>query len=426
MGSATGSNKEEVEDAIDHVLSVSAEEHNIELVGKSIAIRFDNLIRKLSKKTSVVVLVDEYDKPLLGHLGKPSATEIQGVLKRFYSVIKTTEDKQRFAMITGVSKFSRVSIFSDLNNLTDLSMQRDSATLLGYTQEELEANFGDYITRMAGTLNLEDKEILKKLKEWYNGYRFEENAPTVYNPVSVMKCLAEQKFCNYWFETGTPTFLVDLLKKQPMEPGADLSVPTSAFSAYEPEHLEVLPLLVQTGYLTIAGCSSFGGRTVFQLSYPNSEVEQSFNEILAKGLGGVNDLQLSKSMMGVVKALRQGEIDTLLNHLKVFFSGIPYDIQLSNEKYYQTIFFVVFRMLGTEVEAESRSADGRVDALLKTPDRIVLFEFKLHDSAQEALQQIDSKDYELQYQDDGRQLIKVGVAFDPETRNIGEWLIAKG
>jgi hypothetical protein len=294
---------------------------------------------------------------------------------------------------------------------------------LGYTQGELEANFGDYISRMASTLSLDEKEAIAKLKAWYNGYRFEEDAPTVYNPVSVMKCLAEQKFCNYWFETGTPTFLVDLLKQQPMELGGDLSVPSSAFSTYEPEDLQVLPLLVQTGYLTITGSSSFGGRTVFQLGYPNSEVEQSFNEILAKGLGGVNDLQLGKSMMEVVKALRQGEIDTLLNHLKVFFSGIPYDIQLSNEKYYQTIFFVVFRMLGAEVEAESRSADGRVDALLKTPERIVLLEFKLHDTAQAALDQIKSKDYGLQYQDDGRDIIRVGVTFDPVTRNLGEWLV---
>ncbi|MBF0197504.1 MAG: AAA family ATPase, partial [Planctomycetes bacterium] len=176
--------------------------------------------------------------------------------------------------------------FSDLNNLNDLSMQRDAAALLGYTQQELEVNFDDYIGRLADTMALGREEILAKLREWYNGYRFHPQSPTVYNPVSVMKCLAQQEFCNYWFETGTPTFLVDLLKKQPMEPGGDLTVPSSAFSAYEPDNLKVLPLLVQTGYLTITGSGSFGGDTVYDLGYPNREVDQSFNKILAKGLGG--------------------------------------------------------------------------------------------------------------------------------------------
>ncbi|MBF0196516.1 MAG: PD-(D/E)XK nuclease domain-containing protein, partial [Planctomycetes bacterium] len=163
--------------------------------------------------------------------------------------------------------------------------------------------------------------------------------------------------------------------------------------------------------------------TVYDLGYPNREVDQSFNKILAKGLGGVDDLELNNSMMGVVKTLREGNIDAMLTHMRVFFKGIPYDIQLQQEKYYQTIFFVVFRMLGAEVEAESRSADGRVDATLKTPERIVLLEFKLHDTAQAALDQIDSKEYSLKYQDDGRKIIRVGVAFDPDTRNLGEWLI---
>ncbi|MBF0235793.1 MAG: ATP-binding protein [Desulfamplus sp.] len=425
MGSCVGSTIAELRRNLMDLLSTCARDLELKLADDEYeVVAFRNLILDAERKYGpAVVLVDEYDKPLLGHLGKESAKSIQELLKSFYSVIKTTEDKQRFAMITGVSKFSKVSIFSDLNNLTDLSMQRDSATLLGYTQEELESNFADYITRLTKTLDLKRKQVIEEIREWYNGYRFEENAPTIYNPVSVMKCLVEQKFCNFWFETGTPTFLIDLLKRQPMEPGGDLTVPASAFSAYEPEQLQVLPLLVQTGYLTITGSRSFGGKTVYHLGYPNREVDLSFTEILAKGLGGIDDLELNNSLMGVVKTLRQGDIDALLTHLKVFFKGIPYDIQLSQEKYYQTIFFVIFRMLNTEVEAESRSASGRVDAILKTPERIVLLEFKLHDSAETALKQIKSKEYSLQYQDDGRKLIRVGVAFDQKTRNLGEWLI---
>jgi len=423
MASCMGATCQEVEQGIDHVLAVAAKDNGAEVSGANLPIRFDQLIRDLAERAPVVVLVDEYDKPLLGHLGKSTATEIQNLLKSFYGVIKTTEDKLRFAMITGVSKFSKVSIFSDLNNLTDLSLHRESATLLGYTQEELEANFAEYIDAFAPERGESREQVLEQLKYWYNGYRFEEGAPTVYNPVSVMKCLSERKFNNYWFETGTPSFLIELLKRQPMTPDQDFCVPASAFGAYEPNDLQALPLLVQTGYLTILGSQVFGEEVFYELGYPNHEVEISFSRMLTKGLGGAKDPELGRSMMGVVKALNAGDIDQLMKHLKVFFAGIPYDIQLSNEKYYQTLFFAVFRMLGSVVEAEVRSADGRVDATLKTPERIVIFEFKLHDTAQNALEQINSKDYSLPYEDDGRQIIKVGVGFDAETRNIGEWVV---
>jgi len=316
-----------------------------------------------------------------------------------------------------------VSIFSDLNNLTDLSMHRESATLLGYTQEELEANFADYIDAFAAERVVGREQVLAQMKRWYNGYCFHIGSPTVYNPVSVMKCLSEREFKNYWFETGTPSFLIELLKRQPLHPDEDFCVPASAFGAYDPNDLQALPLLVQTGYLTIQSSQSFGEEVFYDLDYPNHEVETSFSRMLTKGLGGAKDPELGRSMIGVVKSLNTGDIDQLMKHLKVFFSGIPYDIQLSDEKYYQTLFFAVFRMLGTVVEAEVRSADGRVDAILKTPDRIVLFEFKLHDTAQNALSQIRSKNYSLPYEDDGRQIIKVGVGFDAETRNIGEWVV---
>ena len=253
--------------------------------------------------------------------------------------------------------------------------------------------------------------------------QFHKESPTVYNPVSVMKCLSERKFKNYWFETGTPSFLIELHKRQPLSPDEDLCVTASAFGAYEPDDLQALPLLVQTGYLTIRGTQSFGEEVFYELNFPNHEVGLSFSRMLTKGLGGAKDPELGRSMMGVVKALNAGDIDQLMKHLKVFFAGIPYDIQLSDEKYYQTLFFAVFHMLGSAVEAEVRSADGRVDAILKTPERIVIFEFKLRDTAQNALRQIDSKDYGLPYKDDGRQIVKVGVWFDASTRNIGEWVV---
>ncbi len=213
---------------------------------------------------------------MLGHLGQESAREIQALLKQFYAVVKATEEQQRFVLVTGVSKFSRVSIFSDLNNLTDLTMDRRAATLLGYTQEEVEANFPDYIERLAKKQGTSVEETLEELRNWYNGYKFEDDAPTVYNPVSLMKCFMNEKFKNYWFETGTPTFLLDLLKRTPVDLD-NLEVDENAFSTYDPIDLHPLPLLVQTGYLTIKDAEKMGDVRYYTLGYPNLEISQSFS-----------------------------------------------------------------------------------------------------------------------------------------------------
>jgi hypothetical protein len=425
MGSCVGDSAPEVELNLSEMLDELAKDQGLVLSSTSVVSRLREFIHQLYQKNPVVILIDEYDKPLLSHLGQESALDIQKLLKNFYGVVKTCEDKLRFALITGVSKFSKVSIFSDLNNLTDLSMHRRAGTLLGYTQEELESNFDEYIHELAEEHSIDTDETLKRLKRWYNGYRFEKRSATVYNPVSVMKCFSELEFKNFWFETGTPSFLVQLLKKQPLDPSHELKVPPSVFSAYEPDKLQVIPLLFQTGYLTIKGCEEFGDDLIYELGYPNREVDRSFNQMLAKGLGEMDDLELHNSLRGMVKSLNEGDMDTMLKHLKVFFAGIPYDIQLSHEKYYQSLFFVIFRLMDAVVEAECRSADGRVDAILKTPERIVLLEFKLHDSAQAAMDQIQAKDYAMAYEDDGREIIKVGVAFDAETRNVGEWLVER-
>jgi cobalamin biosynthesis Mg chelatase CobN len=203
MGSCVADTKEKLEEKLLRKLQYNAGENNIELTCTDAGSAFEELVQLLAKRDGkVVILVDEYDKPLLGQLGTPGVREIQNQLKTFYGVIKTTEEHQRFALITGVSKFSKVSIFSDLNNLTDLTMNAQFATLLGYTQEELEENFPDYIDALAQKLEKTKEQTLSELKNWYNGYCFEEEAPTVYNPVSVMKCFQELKFKNYWFETG--------------------------------------------------------------------------------------------------------------------------------------------------------------------------------------------------------------------------------
>jgi hypothetical protein len=423
MGSCVADSAPAMEQALIYLLDRRAEELGITLSQQSPGTRFLELVDLLAKRDGkVVILVDEYDKPLLGKLGTPDVREIQNLLKTFYGVIKTTEASQRFALITGVSKFSKVSIFSDLNNLTDLTMNAQFATLLGYTQEELEANFPDYIDALARKLGKPREQALDDLKTWYNGYRFEEGAPAVYNPVSVMKCFQELKFKNYWFETGTPGFLVELLRGKPVDLDS-MTVDPIEFSAYEPDALEPLPLLFQTGYLTIQGTEPFGDTLLYRLGFPNREIERSFSRWLAQGFTDLQPTELTGALRRMVAALQKGRIDDMLETLKIFFAGIPYDITERKEKYYQTIFFSVFKLIGAAVEAETRTASGRIDAVVKTPERIYLFEFKLGGTAEEALQQIKDKQYAAPYLDDGREILCAGVAFGTEERNLTDWRI---
>jgi hypothetical protein len=378
---------------------------------------------KLSaREGKVVILVDEYDKPLLGHLGEPSAKDIQRALKSFYGVVKGTEAHQRFVLLTGVSKFSKVSVFSDLNNLTDLTMDARTATLLGYTQAELEANFPDYVEALAAKLGRTRAETLGELREWYNGYRFHPEAEAVYNPVSVMKCFDTREFKNYWFETGTPTFLVDLLRDEPVELGS-LDVPETAFSAYEPERLAPLPLLVQTGYLTIRDAQTRGSLRTFRLGFPNREIGQSFSYWLAQGFACVPAQDLSVGLNRMLTALDRNDAAAMLESLKPFFAKVPHTIALDHEKYYQTIFYTIFTLIGAMTEAEVSTNIGRIDAVVKTRTDIFVFEFKLHDTAEAALAQIREKRYFEPFLNDGRRVTLVGVAFDASTRNLGRWLI---
>jgi hypothetical protein len=241
--------------------------------------RFRELILQSSKKEKVVILIDEYDKPILDNVTRKNVQSIWEVLENFYSVIKTTEPYQRFVLLTGVSKFARVSVFSKLNNLTDITMDVRFATMLGYTQEELEANFAEYIEHVCREQKMDRAELLDKLRLWYNGYRFEEDAATVYNPVSIGKFFESGgKFKNYWFETGTPSFLLKLAKKQQFDFEKELSqlVSELAFASYEIDKLQTLPLLFQTGYLTIKGTSINRDRTSYHLGFPNQEVEGAF------------------------------------------------------------------------------------------------------------------------------------------------------
>jgi len=411
---------------LNRALDEQAEAHGIDLAPDHVVSRFRDLILTLAKNAGqVVILIDEYDKPLLGHLGKTSAEPIRQLLKQFYAVIKATEPHQRFVLITGVSKFSKVSIFSDLNNLTDLTMSRSTATLLGYTQEELEANFPDYIDRLAAREGMDRDSILARLAEWYNGYRFHHEGATVYNPVSVMKCLQFEEFKNYWFETGTPTFLVELLKQREVDLTTleEDQVSEESFSTYEVDRLEPLPLLVQTGYLTIREAIMRGRRRLFRLGYPNFEIEQSFTSWLAEAYADVPLNRVDGALNRIVDALEARDPDAALRTMRVFFSTVPNRITIQHEHYYQSIVYVVFRLLGLMVNAEVSTNIGYVDAVVETDTLVYVLEFKLHDTAEAAIEQIREKRYFEPYLDRGKDILLVGAAFDVNTRNIERWLV---
>ena len=391
------------------------------------SILFARLILSLAEKSpekQMALLLDEYDKPLLGHLGTPEVTKFKNALKEFYSVIKTQEQYQRFALMTGVSKFSKVSIFSDLNNLTDITMDARYATLFGYTREEVLANFPDHIAALAEAQGLTPEGAFAKLEEMYDGFKFHPNAERVFNPVSVGKCLTLREFSNYWFETGTPTFLIDLLKRSPLD-FDEMTVTTFDLSAsYEPEQVWLLPLMVQTGYLTIKSSRVAGDETVCTLGYPNREVEGAMSKYLVEGYSCARKDQFSPICNRIYDGLEAGEVDEVMEGLKCFFENIPYDLQVKYEKYYQSLFVSIFLMLKARVSSEVKTARGRIDAVVETPKFVYVFEFKIRGTSEEALAQIEEKGYAAKFASDPRKVFKIGCAFDWDARNLGKWIVA--
>ena len=438
MGSCQADTAEGLWDKIRGRLRLEAERHGVPLrENESVSNQFqflmvdaiaaaDRRAKEVDPQASVsqcVLLVDEYDKPLLGHLGTPEVTPFKNALKEFYSVIKTCEGKQRFTLITGVSKFSKVSIFSDLNNLTDLSMDARTATLLGYTREELKAYFADSIAALAEANAQTPDEAFARMERMYDGFRFHANAERVFNPVSVGKCLATRKYGSYWFESGTPSFLIEMFKREPI---GDIEIPIGSddlSSSFEPEQLNLLPLMYQTGYLTIRAARTEGEETVLTLGYPNAEVERAMSKSIALGLSHMRKIEFSSIYEQIYGGLVDGEPEEVLEGVKCFFENIPYDLQVKYEKYYQSLFYSIFLMLKARVDCEVKTARGRIDAVIETPKFVYVFEFKIRGTSEEALAQIKEKGYADRFATDPRRVFKIGCAFDWETRNLGNWLV---
>jgi hypothetical protein len=424
LGSKEVQSQDELKVYLSDRVNKIAADYNVKLSTKAYDARFQELIETLGKPGKIVILIDEYDKPILDNVTNKSIKSIRETLESFYSVIKATEPYQRFVLLTGVSKFSKVSVFSKLNNLTDITMDARFATMLGYTQEEFESNFAEHIEHVCREQKMDKTELLVKLKLWYDGYRFEEDAEPVYNPVSIGKFFESGgKFKNYWFETGTPSFLLKLAKKQQFDFEKELTQPVSelAFASYEIDKLETLPLLFQTGYLTIKNAIRDEGDTFYHLDFPNREVEAAFEAYLLNEYSGVKKERIEVYAAEMTRMLKGGDIDGFMGKMKIFFADIPYDIQVAKEKYYQTIFYIVFRLIGLRIEAEARTSIGRIDAVAQTEKYVYIFEFKLNRSSSEALRQIHDKEYYQKYLGSGREIILIGAKFSTKKHNIADW-----
>jgi len=418
---------------LDKLLSVYENELNITKISPEYSIRLENIIVEFKKKTqkNAVVLVDEYDKPLLDTIDNIEINaKIRNTLKGFYGILKGNDTNLRFLFLTGVTKFSKVSVFSDLNHLTDISLNDNFAEICGITESELKENFKPEIKALAEKQNLTYEETLAALKKHYDGYHFSPHSVGIYNPFSLLNTLYSKDFLNYWFKSATPTFLIKLLKTKNfnlLNFKDDFRIYVDSIDDYRTDNESVAPLLYQSGYLTIKGYDEEVNDYI--LGFPNEEVKYGFiNELMPAYMPIV--LHTSDfDIRNFIKDIKENKIEAFMLRLKAFFGKIPYDLNNKTEKHFQTIFWLFFELLGQFVEAEVNSAIGRADAVVKTNTHIYVFEFKIsitnsyRKSPEYALDQINSNNYTLQYSVSNKKVVKIGVQFDSKKRTIGEWKI---
>ena len=396
------------------------------------ASRLTGLIRRAYEKTGqrVVVLIDEYDKPLINTMENLALNdEIRTILKGFYGVLKAEDARLRFVFLTGVTKFSKVSVFSDLNQLMDISLDKQFAEICGISETELLQNFQPEIQALAEANNLTYEQAFARLKKRYDGYHFAKVSADIYNPFSVLNTFAKLDFSYYWFATGTPTFLAKALQNQNYDIrklNNDVIISANSVMDYRVENQNLIPLLYQSGYLTIKSYDNILDEYV--LGFPNEEVKYGFlNELLpAFVLKPVTSGNFSAT--DFLRKLMNNDIEGFMTSLKAFFADIPYDAieqKHRNEQYYQHVFYLLFTLMGQFVETEVKNNKGRADAVVKTADCIYIFEFKMDDkaTAEDALKQINSKDYAIPYTADHRKIVKIGVEFSQIEKGVKHWLV---
>lgn len=419
---------ENLHDILNMILLRQEEKYGIKTdKSQAYSARLTQILETAIQKTGkqVVVLIDEYDSPMHDSMkDKVLQDKIRNIMRDFFSPLKEQEKNLRFVLITGISKFSQLSIFSELNNIKNISMKDEYSDICGITKEQLLTDFRDGIEAMAAHNSLTFNETVEKLKEHYDGYHFTPNSPDIFNPYSIINALDDRDFNSYWFTSGTPTFLIELLQKN----GIDMlqlnnlwardnrfDVPTDSIT-------DPIPVLYQSGYLTIKEYNH--KLRMYLLGFPNEEVRQGFSESLYR--------YYAPTMMGELdsvvykyreKVLLEDDIEAFLPYLQTFYDKFPYTIINNNERHYQAVMFTIFSMLGADVKVEEPTPDGRIDMVLKTDTAIYVFELKYNKSADVAIQQIKQKDYAKIYVGDGRKIVKVGLNFSEDRRSLENWKV---
>jgi Predicted AAA-ATPase/PD-(D/E)XK nuclease superfamily len=402
---------------------------DVSLSAETNAGRLQELIGLLSGDRKVAILVDEYDKPLIDNIDDLDlVNRNRQTLKDMYSVLKGNVPFIAFLMLTGVSKFSQVSIFSDLNNLYDITVDKEFSGMLGYTQQELNTCFAGRLAALEAETQTSQLDLMARIKEWYNGYSW-DGVTFVYNPFSILNLLRKQSFQDYWFATGTPTFLMKLIKQEQYSVFnfENKQVLLQSFNTFDVPNIDIQSLLFQTGYLTIKRIDDH--QQTVTLAFPNKEVSNAFSfhllaEFAEKRQGSTGSLLLQMN-----ECLQNGQVEGFMEAIQAMFADIAYPIQPSKgssianmEKYYHSMFYLVLRLLGFNIQAEVLVHSGRIDAVITTPEYIYVVEFKLGDAAS-ALAQIKDRRYHLKYLGSGKKVMLLGIGFDVTTREVGDFLV---
>jgi hypothetical protein len=390
------------------------------------ALRFKGVIQRACKLTGqrVVILVDEYDKPILQAIDNESLQEeYRATLKDFYGVLKREDKNIRFAFLTGVTKFGKVSVFSDLNNLEDISLDEPYASICGITDEEIDTVFNPYVQRLATVSNRSYDDVRKELQVQYDGYHFAYDSVAIYNPFSLLNTFKKNAFNNYWFETGTPSYLVYLLKKHHfnLEKMATAECDSDVLNSVDSQSTNPIPVIYQSGYLTIKGYDPRFG--IYKLGFPNVEVEDGFMKFLLPYYSPISCSQSAFYIASFVEEVEAGKVDDFFKRLSSLFADTPYELVKDLENHYQNVLFIVAKLMGLYVKAEYHTSEGRIDLVLQTNDYTYVMEFKLDGTAEEALAQINDKNYALPFAVNNRKIVKVGINFSSKTRNIERWIV---
>jgi predicted AAA-ATPase/PD-(D/E)XK nuclease superfamily protein len=416
-------NEEQFQESLSRVLEKIGKHYEVDLSQEPtlITAKILHLIEELSKRNKVVILIDEYDAPLLANINNEEIAEkIRDLMKEFFTTIKscTTSGQIQAIFVTGVTKFSKTSLFSGFNNLSDMTMVSKAATLLGYTDEELRSYFSDYIQEFAQEKATTTASILESLKKWYNGYCFSENEVTVYNPYSIIFALERQKFSNYWLSSGTPSFLITLLKTQyyKLEDLKSTRLSAKALDVFEIGKVPLIPILFQAGYLTITAYNEL--EATYSLDFPNSEIREAFDWYILSALTNLDTVSSETTINHFKDALATKNIELFCKALTSVLADIPYQLHIKAEAYYHSLLQVILKLSGFASQSEVITSKGQVDMVIDTKQYLYVFELKFVKTAQEALDQIKNKKYFEKYLLSQKPVVLVGLSFDMKEKEL--------